>query len=167
MSRPAVPWAQILLSVAVVGLTCVLELRSHTLPSQGDQLCSCPSRRFGLGVLGLVPANTLPVRSYLASFGQSVGMFQPSNTRFSVRIRRSPRFSVRFRRSPQLWRLAWSHRFSVGEDQLRSTLSHGSGLLVPWGLFPAARAKLEPALTVWANHRGSAPIAATQRCGKC
>jgi hypothetical protein len=37
MSRPAVPLAQILLSVAVVGLTCVLKLRSHTLPSQGDQ----------------------------------------------------------------------------------------------------------------------------------
>ena len=55
MARPAAPWvrilggngrecpvlpyplAQILLSVAVVGLTCVLKLRSHTLPSQGDQ----------------------------------------------------------------------------------------------------------------------------------
>ena len=33
MSRPAVPVAQNLLSVAVVGLTCVLKLRSHTLPS--------------------------------------------------------------------------------------------------------------------------------------
>jgi hypothetical protein len=32
-----VPVAQNLLSVAVVGLTCVLKLRSHTLPSQGDQ----------------------------------------------------------------------------------------------------------------------------------
>jgi hypothetical protein len=60
-----VPVAQNLLSVAVVGLTCVLKLRSHTLPSQGDQLRSCPSRRFGLGVLGLVPATLANLDSVL------------------------------------------------------------------------------------------------------
>ena len=65
MSRPAVPVAQNLLSVAVVGLTCVLKLRSHTLPSQGDQHPAVCLVGFGLGVLGLVPATLANLDSVL------------------------------------------------------------------------------------------------------